>query len=137
MIRVVFDTNVLYSAILKPASIPAKAVDLIAAGIVIPCISPPVLTEYENVLYRRELDLNGERRHELLRTLVGLSLPVVPTETLEISRDEADNRFLECASAAVADFLVTGNIRHFPRAYGPTVIVSPKQFLALVASEEP
>ena len=29
--------------------------------------------------------------------------------------DEADNRFLECAEAARADFLGTGGKRHFPK----------------------
>ena len=40
---------------------------------------------------------------------------VAPTRRLEVSRDPDGNRFRECANAARADYLVTGNLRHFPR----------------------
>jgi uncharacterized protein len=136
MIRVVFDTNALYSAILKPASVPAKAIDLLGDGFVLPCVSDDVLSEYCSVLYRKELDLNDSRRRELLGSFIGLSLHVAPTEELAISRHEADNRFLECAEAALAHYLVTGNTRHFPKTYLSTAIVSPKQLLGCFAPAE-
>jgi putative PIN family toxin of toxin-antitoxin system len=133
MTRVVFDTNVLYSAILKPGSVPAKAFDLITDGIVIPCVSDDVLAEYRLVLYRPELALHSDRRHELLGHLSALSLHVAPAGTLTISGDESDNRFLECAEAAEAAYLVTGNIRHFPKTHHKTKIVSVKQLLTQLA----
>ena len=132
MTRVVFDTNVIYSAILKPGSVPAKAFDLVAVGLVIPCVSEDVLLEYRSVLYRPELDLNDDRRRELLGHLSALSLRVNPSEKLTISKDDPDNRFLECAEAASATYLVTGNTRHFPKTHHTTTIVSPKQLLFLV-----
>jgi putative PIN family toxin of toxin-antitoxin system len=136
MTRVVFDTNILYSAILKPESIPAKAFDLMAAGLVIPCVSEDLLTEYRTVLYRPDLDLHDERRHELLRSFSALSLHVTPTEKLHIAKHEPDNRFLECAEAAMAEYLVTGNIRHFPTTHGSTRIVTARQLLALVVTDD-
>lgn len=58
-----------------------------------------------------------------------------------VSPHEPDNRFLECAEAAAADYLVTGNRRHFPRRYKATEVVTPRQFLeivkALPGEEEP
>ena len=112
MTRVVFDTNVLYSAILKPGSVPAKAVHLVATGIIIPCVSDAILTEYRSVLYRPELDLNDNRRRELLGTLISVAVHVAPTEKLANSAHEPDNRFLECAEAALANYLVTGSERY-------------------------
>src|ERR1700737_4858399 len=114
MTRVVFDTNVLYSAILKPGSIPARAFDLVADSLIMPCVSDEVLLEYRAVLYRPELALHEDRRRELLETFSSLSVHVAPTEKLSISDHEPDNRFLECAQASLATYLVTGNIRHFP-----------------------
>src|SRR2546422_5689268 len=111
MTRVVFDTNVLYSAILKPSSVPAKAFDLVTDGLIIPCVSHDVLLEYRSVLYRPELDLHEDRRRELLETFSSLSVHVAPTEKLSISHHEPDNRFLECAQASFATYLVTGNVR--------------------------
>jgi predicted nucleic acid-binding protein len=43
--------------------------------------------------------------------------------------DEDDNRFLECALSAGADFLVTGNLRHYPEIFGTTRIVNARGFL--------
>ena len=49
-----------------------------------------------------------------------------------IKNDDPDNRLLECASAARADYLITGNTRHFPKAFEAKAIVTPKQFIGLV-----
>jgi len=136
MTRVVFDTNVLYSAILKQGSVPAKAFDLVTAGLVIPCVSDDVLAEYRLVLYRPELNLRSDRRRELLGHLSALSLHVARTKKLDVSKDDSDNRFLECAEAAVAAYLVTGNLRHFPKTHYTTKIVTARQLLTLVAEHK-
>jgi uncharacterized protein len=132
MTRVVFDTNVLYSSILKPGSVPAEAFDLVAAGLIIPCVSDDVIAEYRNVLYRQELDLHEDRRRELLGHLSALSLHVAPTEKLAIAAHEPDNRFYECAQASAAHYLVTGNRKHFPKDLPTTRIVTARQLLDLI-----
>jgi predicted nucleic acid-binding protein len=43
--------------------------------------------------------------------------------------DDDDDRLLECAEAAEADFLVTGNQKHFPKLFSETGVVSPRDFL--------
>jgi predicted nucleic acid-binding protein len=50
-----------------------------------------------------------------------------------VAGDPDDNRFLECADAARADYLVTGNLRHFPRFWKKTKIITPREFIGLVA----
>lgn len=132
MIRVVFDTNVLYSAILKPASVPARAFDLVTDGLIIPCVSDDVLAEYRTVLYRSELDLHEDRRRALLGHLSALSLHVASTEKVAIADHESDNRFYECAHAALADYLVTGNRKHFKKDLPPTKIVNARELLRLL-----
>ena len=42
-------------------------------------------------------------------------------------------RFPECADAARADYLVTGNLRHFPRFWKKTKIITPREFIGLEA----
>jgi putative PIN family toxin of toxin-antitoxin system len=135
MIRVVFDTNVVYSAILKSGSVPAKAIDLVVTGLIIPCVSDDVLAEYRRVLLRAELDLHGGRRRQLLQILSSISLHVVSEDTLKVSDNEPDNRFLECANAALATYLVTGNTKHFPKTFRKTMIVTPRQFIDAILAE--
>jgi predicted nucleic acid-binding protein len=52
------------------------------------------------------------------------------------SPDPGDSKFLQCAQAAQADFLVTGNKRHFPDSpYGPTYVVNAGELLDRIALE--
>ena len=47
--------------------------------------------------------------------------------------DPDDNMFLECADAARADYLVTGNQKHFPRFWKNTKIITTREFISLTA----
>ena len=132
--RVVYDTNVLVSAALKPGSIPASLVALALAGRVQLCVSPPILAEYREVLSRQKFGFEAHRIDALLADLVRVALIVDPTVQLALAPDEPDNRFLECALEARADFLVTGNLRHFPvSAFEGIVILEPARFAQVLA----
>jgi predicted nucleic acid-binding protein len=61
---------------------------------------------------------------------------ITPAHTLNVSPDEADNRFLECAEAAAAQFLITGNIKHYPREFRTTRIVTARQFVSQTKVQE-
>ena len=129
MRRVVLDTNIIVSACLTPEGAPATVVELALLGAFTLCLSSDVLAEYREVLARRKLAREQERMATVLAGLEEVALEVTPTRTLRISRDEEDNRLLECAEAAHADFLVTGNPKHFPARFENTRILSPRAFL--------
>lgn len=44
-----------------------------------------------------------------------------------------DSKLLECADAAGADYLVTGNQRHYPRFWKKTKVITPREFIDIVA----
>jgi predicted nucleic acid-binding protein len=50
-----------------------------------------------------------------------------------VAPDPDDNKFLECADAARADYLVTGNPRHFPKFWKKTKVITSREFLSIVA----
>ena len=57
--------------------------------------------------------------------------PRIPVTIL--SRDPADNKFLECALESQADYLITGNTRHFPlKMFHGTRIITPRDFIDLI-----
>ena len=56
-----------------------------------------------------------------------------PLTELRVIRHEPDNRFLECAEAAQADFLVTGNKRHFPKQWKATKVVNARELLSTIS----
>src|SRR5262249_12931263 len=126
MIRVVIDTNVVVSANLVDEGPSAAILSLAIRKRIRMFVSAPVLAEYEKVLNRPRLELSPDRVAEFLAEIRSTSELVTPTRTVEeINRDDPDNRFLECAVEASADYLVTGNTRHFPEQFENIQIVTP------------
>jgi uncharacterized protein len=129
MRQVVLDTNIVVSACLTPGGAPATIVELALLGAFTLCVSSDVLAEYREVLVRRKFARQQDRIAIVLAGLEDVALTVNPVHIVTISPDEEDNRLLECAEAARADFLVTGNPKHFPPQFGRTRILSPRDFL--------
>jgi uncharacterized protein len=69
----------------------------------------------------------------MLATIRQTTEMVTPRRKLQISPDETDNRFYECAEAGKAQYLITGNTRHFPRRRFGAQIVTPREFIASIA----
>ena len=87
----------------------------------------PIYSEYRYVLTEKlgfdAVDV------QWLFDLVESSVLVAPTERLRISVHEADNRIYECAAASKADYIVTGNKKHFPKGYENTQVVNARELL--------
>ncbi len=132
MTKVVLDTNVLVSALLTTQGANAAVLDLIMNGKLVWCVSEPVLAEYETVLHRSKFQGIERRKIALALALARSGRMTIVTTTLSHSPHESDNRFYECAGAARADYLVTGNRKHFPNDIPPTRIVTSRQLLDLI-----
>ena len=131
----VYDTNVIVSAILKPGSIPASLVGLAMEGSVKLFLTPEILEEYREVLKRPKFAFDPSSVDAFLQDIEKAAGMVYPTKRVRCALDEPDNRFLECAKAAKAHYLVTGNKKHFPfPEFKGTKIVSPAEFAALLFS---
>jgi uncharacterized protein len=131
--RVVLDTNVLISAALQPSGLEARLIELAARRAVELCVSPEVLAEYREVLSRPKFARLDPRHVSRLLDLIAVeALAVAPAGRLAESPHEADNRFLECAQEAAADFIVTGNKRHFPKRWKNTTVVNARELLEIV-----
>jgi putative PIN family toxin of toxin-antitoxin system len=131
--RVVYDTNVVVSALLKENSDPALLVRLALNGSILPRLSQLMLDEYEEVLKWPKFSFHPSTVDQFLRDLRKWALVVAPSRRVHVALDEADNRFLECAHAARAKYLVTGNRKHFPfTAFGKTQIVSPAELIGIL-----
>ena len=130
-LRLVIDTNVLVSAAIKPAGL-QRTVFLIAISKPARLyVSRSILEEYSEVLARPELRIRKGLRLQFLQLIKNHGHTVVPTRQLEATTDPADNIFVECADAARADYLVTGNQKHFPRFWKKTKVVTPREFVSL------
>jgi uncharacterized protein len=132
-LRLVIDTNVLISAAIKPAGLQRTVLLLAITKPARLYVSRPILEEYGEALARPELKIRKGLRHQLLQLIKNHSYSIAPTRRLEATADPDDNIFLECADAAKADYLVTGNQRHFPRFWKKTKVITPREFIGLAA----
>ena len=132
-LRLVIDTNVLISAALKPAGLQRTALVLAVTRPARLYVSRPILEEYGRVLARPELRIRKGLRQQLLQLIQNHSYTVAPTSHIDVASDADDNMFLECADAARADYLVTGNRKHFPKFWKKTKIITSRDFIVLAA----
>ncbi len=132
-LRLVIDTNIVVSAALKPDSLPRTVFLLAISKPARLYTSAPILAEYRQVLSRRELGIRKGMREQLLQLIDHNSYHVAPAHQLDVTKDPDDNMFLECAEEARADYLITGNQRHFPQFWRNTKIINPREFMSLVA----
>ncbi|HXW16532.1 MAG TPA: putative toxin-antitoxin system toxin component, PIN family [Terriglobia bacterium] len=132
MTRVVFDTNIVVSALLQPLGPPAQIFLLALGGSLTFCITGEVFAEYEEVIRRPRLCFDARVVTAALQAIRAKALWVRPEETVRACPDPDDDIFLECAQAARAPYLVTGNPKHFPTVWHDTQIVTPRQFFQIV-----
>ncbi|MCA9804136.1 MAG: putative toxin-antitoxin system toxin component, PIN family [Cyanobacteria bacterium HKST-UBA02] len=124
--RVVIDTNVLVSALINASGPPGQILDLLLSGTIELLVDDRILAEYQDVLNRDKLGFDRDDVHRLLVFIRITSEQVSAQPVKKILPDAGDQPFLEVSRAGKSDFLITGNIRHFP---GIKEAISPKDFL--------
>ena len=136
MIRVVLDTNVIVSALLRPGGAPAQVFVLAIGDSLQLCVSAAIYAEYEEVISRPRFQRTDEAIDGTLRAVREKGFWVRPAAGLRVCADPDDNMFLECAQAARADYLVTGNLRHFPPSWEGAQIVTPRRLLGVTLGDK-
>ncbi len=135
LLKVVLDTNVVVSAHLQSKSLNRFILDLGLARKLQLYVSTEILTEYEGVLRRPRFAIDPHQVTEAIKIIRQHAKRVRPERLLSLSPDPDDNRFLECVEAASADYLVTGNKRHFPVHHGKTKIVNARELVEIITPE--
>jgi len=127
--KIVLDTNVLVSGLLKGHSDSGMIIRLVAGGLIQVVYDARILSEYREVLARPKFGFDQYLIDVLLREIEedGLLFTAVPLP--ERLPDPDDEPFLELASVAQA-ILVTGNKRHFPPPMqGKVKVMSPAELV--------
>jgi len=129
-VKIVLDTNVLVSGLLNPYGPPGHIVRMVAAGDLLLCFDARILCEYREVLLRPAFPFQSHQVDALLEQITAAGEPVAGRPLAHGLPDRDDAPFLEVAIAAAADYLVTGNPRHYPAGLRQGVrVVSPAQFV--------
>jgi uncharacterized protein len=129
---VVVDTNVIISSLLG-RSFPFLIMrELILKKRIICATSSEVIDEYNRVIsydkFESFLKFGAESK-ELLEDIDSVAILIKPGKKFTLSQDKGDNKFLDLAYASNADFLITGNAKHFPFGkFHNTEIISPQKY---------
>lgn len=133
--RVVLDSNVIVSGLNFPGN-ERLVLDLALRGRFDLYLSPFVLQEVDGVLVRK-FAWNEGRASQVLRRLRGAATVIEPQRLPSVVEgNQADNRILECAVEAAADYLITGDKRHLlplVEHFGTRIVNAP-QFLSALES---
>jgi len=134
--KIIIDTNVLVSAALKGRK-PAAVIQMVVERPDLEwVVSPEILTEYQEVLSRRKLNLGEEVKREWLEIIDTNTTVIQVHFSVDFPRDRKDAKFLACAIVADADFFITGD-RDFTDAQTlvNTTIISVSSFQDLMAED--
>jgi len=128
MTRIVLDTNVIVSALVF-GGVPRIVLELADAR---RChlFSEPIQTEVRRVLADK-FDWSSNMLDQVLPVIWGMGEQVIPHATVSaVTDDPDDNRILECAIAAKADVIISGDHHLLAlRNFESIPIVTPRQFL--------
>ncbi len=135
--KIVIDTNVLISAALRGRDPAAVILFILEHDDCQWIVSAPILEEYKDVLRRKRLKLPEAIQQRWFYLIENLTILVAVNQTLNFPRDQKDAKFLTCALAADADFLITGD-KDFTEAQRlvNTTIVSVSAFKRLVCDTQ-
>ncbi|MBD2290240.1 MAG: putative toxin-antitoxin system toxin component, PIN family [Microcystis sp.] len=131
--KVVIDTNILVSAILK-GRLPRTVIQFVIESNKIEWIvSEAILTEYKDVVSRPKFKLSEGVIREWYKVFDTVPRLIDVHSAVDFPRDRSDAKFLACVMASDADFLITGD-QDFEEVdnLGSTTIISASEFKALV-----
>lgn len=128
--RIVLDTNVLVSGLLTPFGICGEIVRMLPSHAITLCVDSRILFEYEDVLRRPRFEIDEKLITVLMATIMTASEKHSTQPLPNALPDGGDHPFLEVAISAQVDYLVTGNLKHFPPELRCDItVLTPREFL--------
>ncbi len=136
MLYAVIDTNVIISAALakdRSQSVPFSILQAAITKKYIPLVDSLIIEEYKEVLYRPKFHLENTA-NDILESFLKNAIHVIPTPSFIKLPDKDDVVFYDVmqASKERQTYLVTGNIKHFPKI---PFIVTPREFLNILETQ--
>lgn len=134
MIYAVIDTNVWVSALLthNEMSPTEQIFQLLFDNKIIALYNEEIMAEYEEVLSRKKFKFPQKDVAKLLRYIKKHGIHEDRTPFGEAMPDEDDRVFLEISLSRDDSFLVTGNLKHYPKL---PEVVTPSEFIARFFAE--
>ncbi len=133
MIKTIVDTGIVVSAAFRDRTPEEVILFIVGDEDFEWIVSPAILEEYTEVLAREKFALPPEILQKWRETFDQCATTIGVDLKIDFPRDQKDAKFLECALAAEADYLITGD-KDFEEAQKlvNTTIISVSQFKRLI-----
>ena len=131
--KLVLDSNIVVSALIAKQGYSAKVFEKLILGEIENFTSKEIIEELEQVFKQKKIikRTTQEARTFVLAQFIGNSIIVVEKEKIEICEDKADNKFIEVAVEAKAQFLISGDNHLLKiKTYKHTQIITAKELLS-------
>jgi putative PIN family toxin of toxin-antitoxin system len=135
-LKVVLDTNIIVSAAISEEGNPAKVFELLLLEEITNYTTDQIIEEIKKVMARPKITqkLSMVEVSFIVNNFERFSKKVTTTKTInEIKDDPDDNKFLECAVAASAEYIITGDEHLLKiRKFREIKILSPAEFIEML-----
>lgn len=130
-IYAVIDTNVIISALLSHYDDAAtvQTIKRVISGDIVPIYNDDIINEYLTVLHRSKFNFSESLITETIKVFIDFGISTERLESSIVLPDPKDLVFYEVALSVDDSFLVTGNIKHFPKK---PFIVTPAELLRIM-----
>lgn len=88
-------------------------------------------TEYKQLLLTFP-KIPAIKSKKILKIIDQLAIKINVRENFYVCKDGSDNKFMDCAVNGQADYLVTKNLKHFPRDFRGVKVISVGDFLDVI-----
>ena len=127
--KIVLDTNIIVSAFLNPQGLPGEIVSLVLTKKTIVCYDNKILSEYTEVLTRSKFNFNIELVNDFLEFIKNNGEYIVAESQKILFADEDDKIFYDVYKSSDSEYIVTGNVRHYPQERN---IITPREFIEIM-----
>jgi putative PIN family toxin of toxin-antitoxin system len=131
--KVVVDANVFISSFYWKGK-PRKIIERVTDGHDEAFITADILEEIQDVMSRPKFKTDSKAIQEYIRTIKNAATIIDNSASIDIvSRDKDDDKILDCAKLAQADFIISGDKDLLVlNEYAGIFIVTPSYYLDLV-----
>jgi putative PIN family toxin of toxin-antitoxin system len=126
--RVILDTNIIVSAFLNPKGIPGEILSLVLMHKIIICYGNKIFSEYTDVLSRSKFNFDNDLVNNFLEFIRNNGEYIVAEPQAIQFDDEDDKIFYDVFKSSDAEYIITGNKKHYPQEEN---IISPREYKEL------
>jgi putative PIN family toxin of toxin-antitoxin system len=135
--KIVIDANIFVSASIW-GGIPNAVIERVDDKLDILFITDEIVAEIERVLRKPKLHRSEERISYTIEHIKKIGQKIIPSQKITAggSRDKTDNKYLECAVACNADYIISGDIHLLElKRCGGARIVTAREYLEIVSQD--